>query len=301
MKRVLSLFTIGTMVCAIGVVSVLAQDAKKSATAEIPGGIEGQIKSVDKAKQTITITTTKNAEETFDITADTLMFGPRGGKVRSRLNDARFREGLDITVVPDGTKLKELHLGYAARKKAAEPKAKAVDPKTKAVAKAAVTGDAMPEPKPAPATKAKAAMKAADAKAVETADATPAPKATARAARRREREATASTAAAAKVAKAKAEAEEEDDDDDEVPGKVKSFNGRILVVTLANGTNRSFILPNDLKVTVNGTASKTGIKDPAIAEGGAVTVQLEKGGKKVRELDVKAPAATTKTAKKKAA
>ncbi len=104
--------------------------------------------------------------------------------------------------------------------------------------------------------------------------------------------------AAAKAAKAEAQ-EEPADEDDEIPGKVKSYDAarRHLVVTLLNGKSRSWFLASDLKVVVRGTASKLGLKDPALKVGAPVTVFVEAGGRRVRELHVdRAPVTKTKTA-----
>src|SRR5262249_3545417 len=50
----------------------------------------------------------------------------------------------------------------------------------------------------------------------------------------------------------KARAQAPDDDEDEFPGKVKSVDPtkRILVVTLVNGSDRSFILARDVAVLI---------------------------------------------------
>src|SRR5262249_46371092 len=59
---------------------------------------------------------------------------------------------------------------------------------------------------------------------------------------------------------------EEEDEDNEFPGKVKSVDPakRMLVITLLNGKDRSFLLPNDVKVTVNGRASRRGLNDTSL-------------------------------------
>ena len=94
--------------------------------------------------------------------------------------------------------------------------------------------------------------------------------------------------------------EEADDEDNEIPGTVKSYNAerRLLVVSLLNGTSRSFFLARDLKVLVKGTASKQGVADPSIKEGAHVTVLVAEGGRRVRELHVNPlpPARTKKKA-----
>ena len=93
--------------------------------------------------------------------------------------------------------------------------------------------------------------------------------------------------------------EEGDDEDDEIPGKVKSFDParRILVVALLNGKNRSFLLANDVKVVVKGTPSKQGLKDSALKDGAVISVLVEAGGRRVKELHIApAPAARSKKA-----
>src|SRR5262249_3910046 len=93
--------------------------------------------------------------------------------------------------------------------------------------------------------------------------------------------------------------EEEADEDDEIPGRGKSYDatGRLLVVSLLNGKSRSFLLSHDVKVIVRGAASKQGLSDPALKADVPVTVLVEAGGRRVRELHVgPAPAARSKKA-----
>jgi hypothetical protein len=255
MRRTLSLLLTGTTLCAVGLLSARAQEAKKTDKPEIPGGIEGHVKSVDTEKETLTIVTTAGAERTFNVTEDTTMLGPRGGKVRRRLHDRRFRESISLTVIASGSTAKEVHLGFRHR----EPGGASASGKKAAKAAAAVG-----EKGSGAATKKKAFMK--------------------------------------KGAAAAAKDEEEDDEDDEIPGTVKSYNAdrRLLVVSLLNGTSRSFFLSRDLKVLVKGTASKQGVADPAIKEGAKVTVLVEEGGRRVRELHVE-PLPPARSKSKKAA
>jgi hypothetical protein len=240
MRRTLSLLLAGTTICAFGLFSAGAQEAKKAEKPQIPGGIEGHVKSVDAEKETVTIVTTSGAERTFNVTEDTTMLGPQGGKVRRRLHDPRFQERIGLTVVASGASAKEIHLDRRHRE----------------------AGSATTSGKGA-ATKTKALMKK-------------------------------------KGATAAAKEEEEDDEDNEIPGTVKSYNAdrRLLVVTLLNGTNRSFFLSRDLKVLVRGATSKQGVADPALKEGAHVTVLVEEGGRRVKELHVNPlPPARTKTKK----
>src|SRR5262245_61182969 len=118
MLRMLSALFAGAMFCAVGLMSAAAQETKRSERPEIPGGIEGQVKSVDAEKHMLSITTPGGRVRTFTITDDTTMLGPRGGKVRHRLRDRRFHEGLDITVVAEGSPAKELHVGCSRREHA---------------------------------------------------------------------------------------------------------------------------------------------------------------------------------------
>ena len=263
MLRSITILIAGSTLCAIGLMSASAQEPKKGEKAEIPGGIEGHVKSVDLDKQTLSIKTSTGTERTFTITDDTTMIGPRGGKVRKRLKDRRFHEGLEVTIVAQGTMAKEVHLGYDRRNaqgatEGTSPSGTRVPAKKRATSGATTTVTKATKPAPTVAGKV----------------------------------------AAAKAAKAAVQ-EEEADEDDEIPGKVKSYDAtrRHLVVTLLNGKSRSWFLANDLKVVVRGTASKLGLKDPALKVGAPVTVFVEAGGRRVKELHVdRAPAAKAKRA-----
>jgi hypothetical protein len=135
MLRTLGALVAGATICAVGLLSAHAQDTKKSEKAEIPGGIEGTIKGVDKEKGTVSVLTSEGKARTFTVTEDTTILGARGGKVRSRLNDRRFREGLDITVVATGTTAKELHLGIYRRDPANQPRSRRPSPRRRGPAK----------------------------------------------------------------------------------------------------------------------------------------------------------------------
>jgi hypothetical protein len=91
-----------------------------------------------------------------------------------------------------------------------------------------------------------------------------------------------------KTAAPKVEKEEAEDDDNEFPGKVKSVDPakRMLVITLLNGKDRSFLLPSDVKVTVNGRSSRRGLSDASLKTGNSLTVVTETGGRKVKEVKV---------------
>jgi hypothetical protein len=90
---------------------MMAQEQK----AHIQGGVEGRVKSVDHEGMALTITTTQGRERTFKITDETEMLGPRGGKVRRKLRDPRFHEGLMVTVVADGNTRQKYIWGTTAR------------------------------------------------------------------------------------------------------------------------------------------------------------------------------------------
>jgi hypothetical protein len=134
MRRTLSLLLAGTTICAFGLFSAGAQEAKKAEKPKIPGGIEGHVKSVDVEKGTLTIVTTAGAERTYNVTDETTMLGPRGGKVRRHLHDPRFHEGMDLTVVASGATAKEIHLGFRHREPAGEAAKHKAAIKTKSAA-----------------------------------------------------------------------------------------------------------------------------------------------------------------------
>jgi hypothetical protein len=235
---------------AIGAGGLLSAEPQKSDKPEIKGGIEGKVKKVDADKGTLTITV-DGRERSFTITDDTTIVGPRGGLVHRRLKDPRFHEGLEVTVVAEGKTAKEIHLGYD--RKDSEETAGAPKSTSKATTKGAE------EPgKVAPAEKSKKTEAKTPAKT---------------------------------AAKAEAGKKDEDDEDEEFPGKVKSVDStkRMLVITLLNGKDRSFLLSKDVKILVKGTASKQGLQDPALKAGIPVTVVTDEGGRKVKEVKVAPP------------
>jgi hypothetical protein len=225
-----------------GLMSAGADDQKT----EIKGGIEGKVKKVDVDGKTLTITTTQGRDRTFSITNETTMVGPRGGKVRRRLHDPRFHEGLPVTIVADGSAATEVHLGYDR----ADPDAKTEHTKTTRQGAETATRSSKTEP----------------------------PTQVSRETRER----------TAKDPRSKATKTIEAEEDNEIPGKVKRFDAtrRILVVTLLNGTDRSFLLARDVPVLIKGTASKHGLEDPALKAGAAVEVVTDEGGHKVKELKI---------------
>jgi hypothetical protein len=129
MLRKLVAILMGTALFAAG---SLARADDKTSKPEIKGGIEGKIKSVDVESKTLTITTTQGRDQTFQVTDDTVMVGPRGGKVRRHLKDPRFHEGFPVTIVADRKTATEVHLGYAKdasdEPAVSKPKSKSAQP-----------------------------------------------------------------------------------------------------------------------------------------------------------------------------
>jgi hypothetical protein len=238
------------LVCSTAVLA--AADDQKT---EIKGGIEGKVKKVDADANTVTITTSQGRDRTFTIDDETTMLGPRGGKVRRRLKDPRFREGMALTVVAEGNRATEVHLGF--RHGEGDEKATAAD-----AAKARKAGG---QEEPERTSKKTPPLK----------DTEPSPDV--------------KTPARGKADRRAAD----EDDDQEVPGKIKKFDAtrHILVITLLNGKDRSFLLSKEVKVLVKGAASKHGLEDPALKAGASVEVVTDEGGHKVTEVKV-TPAAT---------
>jgi hypothetical protein len=99
----------GTLLCAIAIAAFAS--CAVQAGPDGKGGVEGKVVKVDAAKGTVTITSDKGGEQTFNVTATTQIIGPRGGIVHRRLHDPRFHAGLPITVVGNGTAATQLLLG----------------------------------------------------------------------------------------------------------------------------------------------------------------------------------------------
>jgi hypothetical protein len=91
---------------------------------------------------------------------------------------------------------------------------------------------------------------------------------------------------------------EEEDEDNEVPGRVVRMDAtrRILVISLLNGKERSFLLPADLKVLVKGAVSRQGLREPALRAGAHVEVVTDEGGHNVKEVKI-TPASEGRTRK----
>jgi hypothetical protein len=251
MSRLPLSFTLCSLIVGTALLAAPNVQAKES---EIKDGIPGTVVKVDAAQGTVTIAEKEGRERTYTVNQETQIIGPRGGIVHSRLHDHRFHAGLPITVVANGTTAAELHLGYDRKARAG-----------RATAPRATTTTA---PAETPAT--------TDA-GTTTPPATPTP-GTTRTARFRGVEARRSAAKEAK--------EEEEDEDNEFPGKVKSVDPtrHMLVITLVNGKDRSFLVSSEAKVLVNSRASRHGLGDPALQPGAALTVVTEEGGRKVKEV-----------------
>jgi hypothetical protein len=248
MMRTFGALTLSALFCAGATLS--RADDSKGEKSQIPGGIEGKVKMVDVENGKLTITT-GGRDRTFTITDDTVMVGPRGGKVRRHLKDPRFHEGFSVTVVAKGDTATEVHLGLARQ----EDEGKAVSPRNvRTQRRPPAVPDATPETRVAK----KVSPTASDSKT---------------------------------GVKGKELQKLEEEDDAEIPGKIKSFDPRrrVLVITLLNGKNRSFFLANDVPVHVKGEISKRGLADPALKIGAPVTVVTDEGGRKVKELQFSQP------------
>src|SRR5262245_17510350 len=215
MWRILGASVLGTIICAAAILPAVADDQKT----EIKGGIDGKVKAVDVEGKKLTIITPQGRERTFIVTDETIMVGPRGGKVRKHLHDPRFHEGFHVIIVANGNTAEEVHLGFA-RDSAAAPH----EPSKTATTGTRGQSQGQPADRAQPGkgsstlpTDATAAARHAD----------------------RHKEAT-------KL--------EEEDDEEEILGHVKNFDEskRILVITLLNGKNRSFLLAHNVPVLVKG-------------------------------------------------
>jgi hypothetical protein len=187
--------------------------------------------------------------------------------VHKRLKDSRFHAGLSITVVANGTTAAQLHLGYDRKMREGSGTSSSSTSGTSA-SSTSNSGTAATDGTGTPAPKTRTA---------------------------RFRGLLESKSAATNAA---GKGEEAGDEDSDFPGKVKSVDPakRMLVITLLNGTDRSFLLASDVKVTVNGRVSRHGLSDTAIKPGIPLTVITEVGGRKVKE--VKVVSAITRRVKK---
>jgi len=250
--------TVGIVLCslAIGALGLLSASAAEKKS-EIKDGIEGKIVKVDVEKGSVTIADENGKERSFSITDETVIVGPRGGIVHKRLKDPRFHKGLSITVVATGSTAAQLHLGYDRKPKAGSATSSTSSSSSGSTSSTSTSGTS--SSKPTPRTSGFRGI------------------------------------LGAKPAEGKDEAktDEAEDQDNEFPGKVKSVDPtkRMLVITLVTGKDRSFLLANDVKVTVNGRVSRRGLNDAALKVGTSLTVVTEAGGHKVKEVKVASPAA----------
>ncbi len=251
MSRVPLSFALCSLIVGTALLAAPSAQAKDS---EIKDGIPGTVVKVDAAQGTVTIAGKEGRERTYTVTQETLIVGPRGGIVHQRLNDHRFHSGLSITVVANGTTAAELHLGYDRTARAGRTTAPRGTTTTAPAETPATTdsGTTTPPAIPAPGTTRTARFRGVEA--------------------RRN---------AAKETK-----EEEEDEDSEFPGKIKSVDPtrHMLVITLVNGKDRSFLVSSEAKVLVNSRASRHGLSDPALQPGASLTVVTEQGGRKVKEV-----------------
>jgi hypothetical protein len=260
---------------AIGALGLYCAPSAEAKDPEIKDGIPGTVVKVDAAQGTVTIAEREGRERTYSINEQTVIVGPRGGIVKSRLRDHRFHSGLPITVVAEGSTATELHLGYDRKPREARTStSRSVPVSPPAESPAPTDSGTSPAPTPAPSNPA------------------PAPTtSTTRTSRFRgvlER----------RNAEKDAAKPEEEDEDLEFPGKVKSVDPtkRMLVVTLVNGKDRSFLVASDVKVLVNSRASRHGLSDPALQPGTPLTVVTATGGRKVLEVKVTASRRAKKAA-----
>jgi hypothetical protein len=266
--------TIAAVLC-IAVLLTLGRISTRSAVAkdpEIKDGIPGTVVKVDVNQGTVTIAEKGSRERTYSITEETVIVGPRGGIVHRRLKNPRFHNGLPITIVADGTTAVELHLGYD--RKARET--------------TGATSRSVRSPRPAsdnttPSSTGSTSTGTNDA-GTSTAPSNPTPSTTTTRTSRFRGLGESKRATGTEAVKS----EEEEDEDNEFPGKIKSVEPgkRVLVITLVNGKDRSFLLAHDVKVTVNNRVSRSGLSDAALKPGIPLTVITESGGRKVKEVRV---------------
>jgi hypothetical protein len=221
--------TVGTLLCGVAISAMGFASAFAQGTPAVKGGIKGKVAKVDAEKGTLTVTKQDGTEQTFNVTKDTTIVGPRNGAVPHGLKDPRFHEGFAVTVVATDDNAKEIHLGSALRPGGVHMRSR--------------SGFRGVAPDRSPDTAKPAAT---------------------------ETEAT------------------------DIAGTIKSLNAakNLLVVTLADGTARSFMVPKTAKVSVGDTVSEKGLSDSQLKAGMSVTIVTE--GRKVKE--VKATAHSLKKA-----
>jgi hypothetical protein len=234
-------------IIAFGWLAARAADSKS----EIKGGIQGKIVKVDAEQGTVTIAPEGGRERTFSVNNETTIVGPRGGIVHHRLKDPRFHPGLSITVVASGEAATELHLGFdrKARKGASST---STSSSSNGSTSESSSSDSTPEP-------VRRTSRFRGLLGSKPATETP-----------------------------PAKSDEAESEDNDFPGKIKSVDPtrRMLVITLLNGKDRSFLLARDVKITVNGHASRLGLADTLVKPGIPLVVVTDEGGRKVKEVRI---------------
>jgi hypothetical protein len=230
----------------IGLLGLLSATGAEARDPEIKGGILGTLVKIDNTKGTMTIVDSDHRERTYTITEKTVIVGPRGALVKRRLMDHRFRAGLPVTVVANGDTTDQLFLGYDHRSSEVSS-ARASSPSN--------SGSSSPG---APLS----------------------PGRTSRFRGLRESGRSAETTAG--------RSEADEDEDNQFPGTIKSVDParRMVVITLLNGKDHSFLLPSDVKLTVDSRPSRQGLHDSALKPGISLAVITEAGGRKVKEISV---------------
>ena len=98
----------------------------------IKDGIVGKVESVNEDKGTLTVKLEDGKEKVFSINDKTDILGPRGGVIRSRLGDKRFKDKISVTIVMDeeGKVAKAIYLGIDRKTTDATAKGKKMVAKT---------------------------------------------------------------------------------------------------------------------------------------------------------------------------
>jgi hypothetical protein len=245
-------------IVALGCVAARGADTTKT---EIKGGIEGKIVKVDTEKGTVTISREDGRDRTFTVTEETEIVGPRGGIVHRRLRDPRFHPGLSVTIVANGEAATQLHLGFDRKAKKAAGTSTSSSPSSSSSSSSSGSTPDQSTPPLRRTSRFRGILNSRPA-----AETPP------------------------------AKTEEADSEDNDFPGKIKSVDParHMLVVTLLNGKDRSFLLARDVQVMVNGHASRQGLSDSRLKPGMPLVVVTEEGGRKVKEVKI-TPAVSRRT------
>jgi hypothetical protein len=215
--------TVGTLLCGIAISAIGFASANAQNSPSVKGGVKGKVAKVDAEKGSLTITKQDGTEQTFTVTKETTIVGPRNGAVPKGLKDPRFHEGFAVTIVATDDNAKEIHLGSARLPQAVRMR------RTGAGFRGSL-GVAPAEKSPATESEAK-----------------------------------------------------------DIAGTIKSLNAQkhLLVVTLTDGTERSFMVPKTAKVSVGDTVSENGLADSHLKTGMSVTIVVD--GRTVKEVKATAP------------